>query len=105
MLGRSSWNVNIYCMRAATNMATYRMQKIAGIWIADGVFREFLTFHLIVYELRMTSQAVCSESMGVNRRPDLIPTSCRHALPVSTMLLAYTVTHPCDTVPLTQAPP
>ena len=22
-------------------MATYRMQKIAGIWIADGVFREF----------------------------------------------------------------
>ena len=29
------------CKLQKTNMATYRMQKIAGSWIVDGVFRSY----------------------------------------------------------------
>ena len=41
-----------------------------------------MTFRHLSYLCKncMTSQAVCSESIKVSRRPDLIPASCRHTL-------------------------
>ena len=29
-----------------TNMATYKMQKVAGSWIADGVFSSYATLQI-----------------------------------------------------------
>ena len=81
-----------------TNIATYRTQKVAGSWIAESdvylsvMLRcDFAKFLLIMKELRMTSQAVCPESIEVIRRPDLIPASCRHALPVRCNLVTKLV--------------
>ena len=50
-------------------------------WVAVFVMRnDFSKPLLFVYKLCMTSQAVCSESIKVSRRPDLISASCRHTL-------------------------
>ena len=86
MLGRSSWSVNTKAASVKTDMATYRTQKVAGSWIADGVFSSHAVLRIF------NAYPNCVRTMhdkpgsvfGVNRgqqQPDLIPASCRHALP------------------------
>ena len=54
----------------------------------------FSTAFLIVYEpVHTTSLAVCSVSVEISRRPNLILASCRYALPV-----CYTLCNKTDEV-------
>ena len=102
-LGLSSWTVNVYweLWRQTWLFTEHRGRHgpFDGLsWVADSVFimhSDFsVTPFLFVYEQCMTSRAVCSESIVVNKRPDVISASWRHAWSVYCNLHGYVLVKP-----------
>ena len=69
-----------------TNLATYRTQKVADSWVADGtvfiMHRQLFNASPICVKTTHDKPGRVLEPTEVSRSLDLIPTSCRHTWPV-----------------------